>query len=148
MAWEIIQSVTVEAMTVGWSSPRMSIGCAMSKWVSAPAFSRALRAPLSTAEASPHMTSTLLELIHCSVSWVPREASVKPASKLYWPLTSGFTFWAAARKAEYLLRVEGSFMPPMKPMELVWVMLPAMTPAREPSCLKLGRTASTLSVFS
>ena len=82
MAWSIFQSVTVEAMTVGWLSPRISIGCAMSKWVSAPAASRALREPLSTAEASPHMTSTLLELTHCSVSWVPLAASEKPASKL------------------------------------------------------------------
>ena len=59
MAWSIFQSVTVEAMTVGWESPMMSMGCEMSKWVSAPAASRALREPLSTAEASPHMTSTL-----------------------------------------------------------------------------------------
>ena len=58
------------------------MGCAMSKWVSAPAFSNALRAPLSTAEASPHMTSRLVAAIHCSQIFVPKEASVKPASKL------------------------------------------------------------------
>ena len=91
------------------------------------------------------MTSTLLELTHCSVSLVPSEASVKPASKLYWPVTPGVTFWAAARKAAYFLVVEGSFMPPMKPMDLVLVMRPATTPASAPVCLKSGSTVITWS---
>ena len=39
-------------------------------------------------------------------------------------------------------------MPPMKPMDFVWVMRPAMTPASAPSCVKSGRTVSTLSVLS